>query len=314
VAAAFVASDRPDPRKDVDGKTALFLQRLLKGYKNNDPGEKHQKALPLSIIQQMVNRPTSSAILITFHQLFLLGFFYAMRSCENFKTSGERRTEPLRKRNFIFIKNYKILSHDSPHLEEADSLALVFEYQKRDQRDESVTQSKTDDPILCPVRVGAAIIRRLQAMGASDDTFIYTFVRDADGKRCELTSKAALDFLRSFVKSIDYKSLGLDPKDIGLHSLRASAAMAMYLNGIPVYTIMLLGRWSSDAFLRYIRKQVTEFSNGVSRKMIQNPRFHHVPDPDRNDPRTRHNSLSFTANMGMGNSVPINLSAFSVWA
>ena len=107
--------------------------------------------------------------------------------------------------------------------------------------------------------------------------------------------------------------LGLHPEDIGLHSLRASAAMAMYLNGIPVYTIMLLGRWSSDAFLRYIRKQVTEFSNGVSRKMIQNPRFHHMPDPDRNDPRTRHNSFSFTANMGMGNSVPVNRSAFSVW-
>jgi len=89
----------------------------------------------------------------------------------------------------------------------------------------------------------------------------------------------------------------------------------MYLNGILVYTIMLLGRWSSDAFLRYIRKQVTEFSNGVSRKMIQNPRFHHVPDPDQNNPLTCHSPISFTVNMGMGNRVPgVNLSAFSVWS
>ena len=57
------------------------------------------------------------------------------------------------------------------------------------------------------------------------------------------------------------EAYGLPSKDIGLHSIRASGAMAMYLNGVPVYTIMLLGRWSSDAFLRYIRKQVTEFSN-----------------------------------------------------
>jgi len=46
--------------------------------------------------------------------------------------------------------------------------------------------------------------------------------------------------------------------------------MAMYLAGVPVFTIMLLGRWSSNAFLRYIRKQVKEFSRGISAKMIIN--------------------------------------------
>jgi hypothetical protein len=30
--------------------------------------------------------------------------------------------------------------------------------------------------------------------------------------------------------------------------------MVMYLAGVPVFTIMLLGFWSSDAFLWYIRK------------------------------------------------------------
>ena len=32
---------------------------------------------------------------------------------------------------------------------------------------------------------------------------------------------------------------------------------------------MLLGQWSSDAFLRYIRKQVSEFSNKVTGLMIK---------------------------------------------
>jgi hypothetical protein len=62
--------------------------------------------------------------------------------------------------------------------------------------------------------------------------------------------------------------------------------MAMYLNGIPVYTIMLLGRWSSDAFLRYILKQVSEFSRGVARKMIQRPVYYHVSHAQHDDPRT----------------------------
>jgi hypothetical protein len=49
--------------------------------------------------------------------------------------------------------------------------------------------------------------------------------------------------------------------------------MAMYLAGVPVSTIMLLRCWSSDAFIRYIQKQVKEFSKGVSGKMIQNDFF-----------------------------------------
>jgi hypothetical protein len=53
--------------------------------------------------------------------------------------------------------------------------------------------------------------------------------------------------------------------------------MGMYLAGIPVFTIMLLGRWSSDAFLRYIRKHVKEFNAGVSQKMITHEEFFTVP-------------------------------------
>jgi hypothetical protein len=40
--------------------------------------------------------------------------------------------------------------------------------------------------------------------------------------------------------------------------------MEMYLAAVPVYTIMLIGRWSSDAFLQYIRKQDEQFSKDVT--------------------------------------------------
>ena len=45
-------------------------------------------------------------------------------------------------------------------------------------------------------------------------------------------------------------------------------AMAMFLSGIPVVIIMRVGRWSSDAFLEYIRDQVESFTAEVSKKMI----------------------------------------------
>ena len=144
-----------------------------------------------------------------------------------------------------------------------NTIAITFEYQKRDKRNNTVTQWRTGNSTYCPVGISAAVVRRLEAMGVSESDFIYKFKGD-DGRTRHFDSATALRMLRGFTSSVDFKGLGLDPKRIGLHSLRSLAAMAMYLNGVPMYTIILLGRWSSDAFLRYIRKQVESFGSGVS--------------------------------------------------
>ena len=54
--------------------------------------------------------------------------------------------------------------------------------------------------------------------------------------------------------------------------------MAIYLGECPVYKIMMIGQWSSDAFLRYIRKQVEQFSHNVSCRMICFQFHHHIPN------------------------------------
>ena len=66
------------------------------------------------------------------------------------------------------------------------------------------------------------------------------------------------------VSGVGQDILGFTADDVGLHSVRGSLAMLMYLAKEPVYTIMLVGRWSSDAFLAYIKKQIKEFTRGVS--------------------------------------------------
>jgi hypothetical protein len=85
--------------------------------------------------------------------------------------------------------------------------------------------------------------------------------------------KDLLNRIRLAAATLGEEELGFHPNSIGLHLARSGAVMAMYLAGVPVFTIMLLGRWSSDAFVCYIRKQVQEFSKGVSQKMISNERF-----------------------------------------
>jgi hypothetical protein len=41
---------------------------------------------------------------------------------------------------------------------------------------------------------------------------------------------------------------------------------------------MLIGRWSSDAFLHYIHKQVKQFSQNVAKRMLNFCSFRHIPD------------------------------------
>ena len=167
---------------------------------------------------------------------------------------------------FRDCKNWIIL-HDDPQLEFAATLTITFEFQKKDLRNDSVTQSRSGHPLLCPVRAGVALVQCLWSFGTTPEDFIYIF-KDSHGLKQDLSSKVALELLCNFIDTINYH-YGLKKEDISLHSIRSSSAMAMYLNSIPVYTIMLLGRWSSNAFLCYIRKQVMEFSNNVSHKMIQ---------------------------------------------
>lgn len=65
--------------------------------------------------------------------------------------------------------------------------------------------------------------------------------------------------------------------------------MSLFLMKHRVHKIMILGRWSSDAFLVYIRPQVLEWTNNMSCEMINNESFLDATDSRRTkpeDPRT----------------------------
>jgi hypothetical protein len=203
VATAFIAAKEPDPQLDSDGKTSFLLLRQFKGFKNNDPGERSQQCLPFSLLKKMFDCPVAHlAIFIVLHQLMLLGFFFAMRSCENFKVSGERQAHPIRKRNMVFRKDGRILPHSSPRLHLSDTIAITFEYQKRDELINTGTQGRTGNSTYYLVVGSAAVVRRLEAMGASESDFIYKLKGD-NGRTRDFVSTTALRMLRGFISSVD---------------------------------------------------------------------------------------------------------------
>ena len=285
VSSSFRDNGKANQTKDEDGDLTRVLSRLYRAFRNKDPNPKQQKALPAQVLVMMYkNNQTESQKAIG--QLGIGAFFWAMRSCEYLKVpqAEKRRTDILRLRNIRFFLEGVLLCHDDPRCEFATSVAITFEFQKKDERNDTVTQKGTDHAFLSPVKIWHAIVKRIRSYPkTNDDTPVSAVWRN--GRIQHVTSKDMMDSLRAAAKAVGEAKLGFKISEIGTHSLRSGAAMAMSLDQIPVYVIMVIGRWSSDAFLKYIRKQVEQFSHNVAKRMIKNLMFRHIPEVE---PRVSH--------------------------
>ena len=128
VASTFRENDRPNPTKDDDGELGRLLSRQYRAFKNSDPNEKQQPAVPLSVIAEVFKRKATET-LSAVDQLTTGAVFFACRSCEYLKVPQQekRRTDILRLRCIRFHKNGVLLLHSDPNFELADSILLTFE-------------------------------------------------------------------------------------------------------------------------------------------------------------------------------------------
>ena len=271
--------------------------------KNEDPGPKQQYAITTGILLMLLKIAVTE-VDRAMATLLCAAFFFACRSCEYSSVSGERRTKIIKVKGVRFFLKNKELYHSDKRLPLADSITITFEMQKNDERNEMVTHQRNGHPSLCPVRLWASIIQRIRSYKGTTDESPVNTVLLPNGELHEIKATDLLIKLRAAVSAIGKEALGFGPKDIGLHSLRSGAAMAMYLMAVPVFTIMLIGRWSSDAFLRYIRRQVKEFSSGVSTKMIANEAFFTIPEISKEDPRISGHQLNHRLRQNCGPNAP----------
>jgi hypothetical protein len=320
VVQAFRSAGRQNPTKDEDHELSILLSRQLRAFKNDDPQQQQQKAIPFIVLDELAKRQTTE-LDSALAQLTIGAAFFACRSCEYsiVPKTEERRTKLLCLRNIRLFKDGHLISAPSDNLELADSVAITFEMQKNDSKFDTVIHGRTDDPTLCPVLQWARLVNRIWAYpGATKNTPVCAVWRH--GRPDKITSKQVLTALRAACTVVGSARLGFEPHEVGTHSLRSGAAMEMYLAGVPVYTIMLIGRWSSDAFLRYIRKQVEQFSQHVAKQMLTFRSFHTVPNiaprvVSNEDPRQRNHrdNAETRRNIGCDASRRVHLPAFSLF-
>ena len=256
------------------------LELQFRAFDNEDPPAHQQKAISPKFLRilgligshRIQNSATDQAV-----DLLIGGYFFACRICEIVKTPISGRTKKCRLRNFCFRTKGKTVIPLGQRILEAFYITITFEDQKNGEKLEKRTQRRTVDPSLCPVlRFGRAILRILKFVpNANLDTFVCA-TASPEVRTTVITSEFTLKTIRSGCEiGGGERGLGFRPADIGNRSIRSGAAMALFLTNKHPTRIMLLGRWKSLAFLKYIRAQTLEWTLNMSDSMID---FDHFED------------------------------------
>ena len=237
-----------------------------------DPPPQRQPGLPPVVYRTIIRASRGSKR--SFFTANLVGgcVFFACRSCEYTKVprAEQLKTMPVTVNGLTFWKGGLILQKKEGrqgYLGTADSVSMTFFDQKNGERLETITQTRSGDPALCPVVCLAYVVEVImQIPGWKGSWPIHTFREN--GKTSDIERSEVIDALQSGVRMVGEKKLGLKAEDIKSHCVRTSFALWMAMLRQPDYLIMLLGRWKSDKFMDYIRHQVLQFTEGVARKMV----------------------------------------------
>ena len=140
---------------------------------------------------------------------------------------------------------------------------------------------------LCPVHAWQQIVSILHSQHPSISSIPVNHFSDKPIAATEIK-----DWIRRGAKKNRKLHPQISISSFGTHSIRCGAALTMYLSRTSIIDIMLQGRWSSDAFLLYIRKAVLELSEGISSGIIQYESLTQLPQQSSLPPLNRTNTSS----------------------
>jgi hypothetical protein len=278
-AGCMVENGFADPRRADPGQHYLdqcFSKQLAK-WKEEDPPPKPQQALPSSTVQWISHQYAQAATkrMRIVGDLIVLAFFFLLRVGEYTKSSGERRTVPLRRQDIRFWQDTQLVPHDAPpeSLLTATGVTIHLENQKNGTRNAVLHHYSSGVPGFDPVQSAARLVLAIRHL--PPNTPLGTFVDDRGKQR-----QASADDIRTAIRigavGDNLTSYGYKLAQIGSHSLRSGGAVHLKLAGYDDDMVKKLGRWSSNTYLRYIQSQIGQLTTGVATNMARILRFHNV--------------------------------------
>lgn len=275
-----------DPRKE-PGKDSFHAEysEWRRGLQRTDPSAMRTYPCSLEIIRQLFAMPVTPLQEVA-RDLCVIGFFYLNRPGEVVATSNSdrglsspfrlcdthltfsgyvwRASDPLPAR---FVSRNDVLASDTASLEYTD--------QKNSVRGERVRHAATGDANLCPVRALERRIQHLRRFNAPPTTPLYVYFTD-DGKLKQCHTQAVTSLLKAGA-ALAQPRTGIPPSKISARSLRPGGATALLCAGVHPTNIQLVGRWNSEAMLRYLRADAEPAVHQYSKQMLSAGSFSYSP-------------------------------------
>jgi hypothetical protein len=194
--------------------------------------------------------------------------------------SHDTLSTPFRLQDVTFIIGEAAYNGTSIALGAIDSAGwstLTFSNQKNAVRGEKIGHSRSGHSRLCPVKLLGKRILHLRQHNAPPETPLYT-VYTPNGNRT-VTSTLITQNLRHSAAAVQHQT-NVSPITISARSLRAASAMALLCAKVDKNHIQLVGRWKSDAMIRYLHAQAVPILENLSQRMVQHGQFTFLPtDP-----------------------------------
>jgi hypothetical protein len=283
VGQGITALGEPDPRKEVPGaqRNHPLLASFLKALRDADCPATRAYPINLTILRELtrltnLNDPASLAV----RDLCIIGFFWLLRPAEYLFSTGRGRSEAFRLCDVSFTADNRVFLASTAPLNDLTvsritRATLTFNDQKNAVRGEQISHTITSDPILCPCKALARICQRLHLLGAPGSTPIHAYGTPG-GPTLFIRPPHITRALRHAASALHHLT-GIDPALLSARSLRPGGATALLCAGADSDIIQLLGRWKSDAMLRYLRVAAHAHSSPLAQAMLAAGSFTFAP-------------------------------------
>ena len=297
VGAFFTDLGAPDPRMQ-PGSTKYLpaLKKWLVALHKSDPASTRVYPCNVAILRAAFDIPRPTPGQRHARLLNLVGFFNMNRPGELLKSREKCRSQPFRLRDvelhkpphrLLTFQAYDESTLNDVRRQDANASSLVYTDQKNCVKGEKITHNTTGDDILCPTRALELILIHLLEHNAPPETPLYTYYDSGLPKAVSPSMSTAL--LRKSALAVEAQT-GIPPAKISSRSLRPGGATALLCAGHEPTNIQLVGRWRSEAMLRYLRAQATPAAQNFAQQMLTHGNFTYNPtgpaagDADADEP------------------------------
>jgi hypothetical protein len=208
--------------------------------------------------------------------LSLIAFYYLLRVGE-YTIKGTRNkskwTVQFKLEDITFfgrnpLEQLRCLPRDAPFEEllTVEGATLKLDNQKNGWKGVCVYQQHNGDPLWCPVQAIARRVIHMRKHNATGKDYLLAYYENGICK--DVKAEDMSRHLKLAAGLLNYPTRkGIPIKRVDTHSLRGGGANALALSSFFDMQIQKMGRWHGATFKEYIREELANYLDGMSKAM-----------------------------------------------